>query len=809
MKKLIAFAALILLASAAQAADVPVGVAYRDFSGGLNNFAASVSLTPNESPKLLNVVIDEPPGALTQRNGYLTCGQIPSGNTATNLYEFSRNDGSRNLIATDNNAIWATSDCTNWVLISTGLPSTSLPRFATINNNLWIVNGHERPIVWNGVSTSTLNGANGMPLAPIAKYIAYWKGRVWLGSSAVDPSGVYFSALVDDGGNILDPETSTSAWSNVNNLIYFDRDDGSPIYGLKIYRDNMYVFKETGIDRLVFESEFTIGGISTAKTVSKTGSKFQESIVEMDDGILRFLGRDGVYRFDGSTVQRISTKWTPTFYQMKQPSHSEVYSIWDTAARFYAGTIDSTHHVFANAAGGIQLSTSTPVAPNGSLQTGDTTGWTTNSGQTIQYVSASGSYNYLAQYGVLGQAGISCATPSHQRPIYHWELWTSTGLYQDLSSVCTGGNGDCIPPVVVNVNNTIGMYGQLHIISGDCAGYYLRSPTITDNRTQLRFDSGTSIGFNINGQLLGVYFGMDLSPYTPSTGTYISDVINASGVSRWETFDVYSTLNGGTLNFFVRTAPTNVALPVAAWRSITPGIIISTTTDGWMQWMVNFTGYDNTTPPVINSVSANWATGDNTKSPVNAINYKSRYWIAASTTPGNNYNDLVMVENKTMGASVPGLNYTQFNIPASAFTLWHNNLYAAISNTPNIARLDYGQTDDGNAILSYWQSRDEIDQNPLFYKTVNKQIVDFASTPANSALQVGLSSDEGGTWQYRTVNTGMKPSWPRNTYVVNPSTITMSLQYRSQILNNTMGVGYTVYGLHAFGTGTEFYGNGK
>jgi hypothetical protein len=172
MKKLIAFAALILLASAAQAADVPVGVAYRDFSGGLNNFAASVSLTPNESPKLLNVVIDEPPGALTQRNGYLTCGQIPSGNTATNLYEFSRNDGSRNLIATDNNAIWATSDCTNWVLISTGLPSTSLPRFATINNNLWIVNGHERPIVWNGVSTSTLNGANGMPLAPIAKYIA-------------------------------------------------------------------------------------------------------------------------------------------------------------------------------------------------------------------------------------------------------------------------------------------------------------------------------------------------------------------------------------------------------------------------------------------------------------------------------------------------------------------------------------------------------------------------------------------------------------------------------------------------------------
>ena len=150
---------LCIFSGIATAADVPVGVAYRDFSGGLNNFSASVALAPTESTKLLNVVIDEPPGAITQRNGYQSCGSIPSGNTATNLYEFSTNNGSRNLIATDNRSVWSTADCTNWVLISTGLSSTALPRFSTVNNNLWIVNGSTYPIVWNGsTATATING---------------------------------------------------------------------------------------------------------------------------------------------------------------------------------------------------------------------------------------------------------------------------------------------------------------------------------------------------------------------------------------------------------------------------------------------------------------------------------------------------------------------------------------------------------------------------------------------------------------------------------------------------------------------------
>ena len=818
MKKLITTILIFLASSVTYAADTPVGVSYRDFSGGLNNFSTSVSLQPNESPNLLNVVIDEPPGALTQRNGYQTCGSIPSGNTATNLYEFSRNDGRRYLIATDNRSIWSTENCASWVLISTGLLVTSFPRFATINNNLWIVNGTNYPIVWDGVSTTTLNGTGGLPLAPITKYISFWKSRVWLANSVTDPSGIYFSALVDDQGNILDPATSPGAWSNINNLIYFDRDNGSPIYGIKVYRDNMYVFKENNIDRLVFESEFVIGGISTAKSVSTTGSKFQESIIEMDDGILRFLGRDGVYRFDGSTVQRISTKWTPTFYSFKQPSHSEKSIAWATTTDFAGGTFTQT------------LSTQVNIPSNVALAGIDFHGntYSSNPVWTKGFGTATAANGYL---GLTGFTNISTPYTKWNKGI-EWETRFSTGSYANpyftiIFSDLLSGDNRGIKVQSINANSisllgnngasgadtaicsvagiTLNQWGHVSVTedgsswtlntpSGSCTGtfsytYPINYFTITewDSTGKLDID-------NING----VYF--------QTTGTYTSAITNIPNLTMWKTFDVTQTLNGQTIAYSVRTATSSAMIATKSWNSIISGSGISSSSNTYIQWKADYSTNDNTITPLINSIILEYSIGDVTLSPVTAISYKSRYWLSASTNIGNNYNDIIMVENKTMGASVPGLNYTMFNIPASAFTLWNNNLYAAISNTPNIARLDYGQTDDVAPITSYWQSRDEIDQNPLFYKTINKQIADFATVPSNPTLKVGLSSDMGANWQFRTVNTGAKLPLPRATYVVNPSTITMSLQYRSEIYNNTPGIGYTIYGLHNFGTSTDYFG---
>jgi hypothetical protein len=201
----------------------------------------------------------------------------------------------------------------------------------------------------------------------------------------------------------------------------------------------------------------------------------------------------------------------------------------------------------------------------------------------------------------------------------------------------------------------------------------------------------------------------------------------------------------------------------------------------------------------LDSASLGWITGDSSRSALAAVNYQSRYWMTASTSLANDYNDLVMVESKS-----PISSYTRYNLPISAFTIWNGNLYGAISNTAKIARLDYGSTDDGAAITSYWQSRDENYENPIFYKTINTAVLDYANNPANTGISIGLSNDEGGTWEDRPVNLGAS-TLSRNTAKLNYTPET-ALGFRTRIFNNTLGLGFRIYGVHNFGTMTNFYG---
>lgn len=793
--------------------QTPIASSYREFSGGLNNFNASVSIAPNESPNLLNVVIDEPLGALSQRKGYTACGTIPSGATATALYEYSKNDGSRRLIVSDNNTIWQTGDCINYSTIATNLGSLNLPRFATVQDNLWIVNGSTYPIIWNGSTGYYLDGASNRPLGPKGKLITYWKSRVWIGNTATSPSGLYFSALVDANDAILDPAVSTMAWANALNLIYFNRDNGSPLYGIKVYRDNLYAFKENDILRLVFESEYTASGITVTKTVSKTGSKFQESIVEMDDGLLRFVGRDGVYAFDGSIVKRISTKWTPTFYTIKQPTHGEQYALWDSAADWSNGTL-------------VNISTSQAV---GSLELR----WVDFQDSVL---SANPKWTTLPGYSAcsIGCLSPGCAFNPARFMLCNSQtntmMWSTSTLVTgdfifDMAIAPSGGNNADFTFISTSTTKFTGYrvqaYGAVVGIyygtgfstvcsySGSFSGWH----TFKVNRASggiftLYMDgaqvcSGTNNTVTSSGYMVNGGYVDNIQWIFPTTsGDFTSQISTATGLTLWKTFDVDQAAPANTsISYQVRVASTIYNLGLASYNTIVPGSIVSASTNTFYQWKANLATTDNGVTPILNSASVGWVTGDSSKSPLTALAYKSRYWLAASTGLTNQYNDLTMVESKS-----PLMTYTKYDLPLSAMTLWNDNLYGAIGNTSKIVRVDYGDTDDGTAITSYWDSRDDVYDNPVVYKSINRQIADFSATPANANLQIGLSSDFGANWQYRTVNTGVDLTLIRNTSVLNLDA-NNALQFRSRVFNNTSGVGYTIYGLHGMGTATDFIGN--
>ena len=828
----------------AQAQQNPVSSSYMSFEGGLNENTASIYLNKNESPNLMNVVIDEPLGALRQRRGYQVCGHTPSGNPATNLYAYTKQDGSKYLIVTDNISVWQTYDCSSFTVVATGLSPTAMPRFATVIDNLWVVNGSTYPIVWDGNAATRLDGLNGRPLAPKAKYIAWWKNRVFLGRTVDDPSGVFFSAVVSPGGLILNPATSPDAWKNTNNLIYFSRDDGSPLYGIEIYRDNLYAFKATGIIRLVFESEYQL---STSKTVATIGSKFQDAITEMDDGLLRFVGQDGVYAFDGGRVKRISTAWTPTFYSIKQPAMGEFFQIWDSTPEFKVGTLTNMTADQRNQATALTLSyidkpnwsLDLSSAVTAGLPGGDnykyTIGWTAY-GVNASATEVANAHVYLGTKIInktslpYGSAPSDAVGGGNMIAAMDWCSNNigghGTGVWVQLLGP---GNQPCGGQVFQgSVYNEDWHNGRVGIVTNYCSGpikarfldydsqlnyiesSYFASEQLVNNQLKFGWAHGMQNGGCGNTGLdkgawrlriaLPVLSADQPKVYYPLSGTWVSQPIHATDVSFWKKFDAIVNAWGQTQTFEFRTATTQAGLPAATYQVITPGVNSSTTTNAWGQIRETVTTTDESMSPWTDRLSASWITGSDALASINAVNYKSRYWVAAGTDSANAYNTMVMVESKS-----PMGTYTKFDLPISAFAVWNNALYGAIGNTDEIALLDVGDLDGDKTITSYWDSRDEIYTSPVIYKSINRMIIDYQRAPVNSNLQIGLSNDLGTTFSYKPLNTG-DTLLPRNTKIINMDA-NRTLQFRSRILNNTPGVGFSILGVNTFGSESLFQGN--
>lgn len=820
---------------------------YRSFEGGLNDYYASISLQDNESPDLLNVVIDEPIGALTQRKGYIVCGQIPSGKTITNLYEYVKVNGTRYLIITDNENIWQTADCVNFSTITAGLNGIDMPRFATVRDKLWIVNSSTWTMTWDGENKSYLT------YVPKAKYITYWKARGFLANENTNPSSVYFSKLVSSSGTILSPEDAES-WSSVNQ-IYINRDDGSPIYGMKVYRDNLYIFKETGITRVVFESEEDIGIV---KNVSTIGSKFNESIVEMDDGLLRFVGRDGVYAFDGSNIKRLSTKWTNNFEKFKQGTKSENFKLWDNGLDFIKGNLNNVNTYYFDNSLSLNLTTNYVVLDNfddGNYSNNPV--WTI-SGNANLYIDNNNIYgdtsNRLTIYGETSQRNITMYT-NYNNQInlgkYSIKLGGINGnnakccfvmdnyIYNNANGYCVnyfntystsstssfvfiynlsilnGGNETVIISSTIHTNQSylyknldviFDLYNIRFYIDNNLVDSYIKKNVPIEKGNYVYFYGIVNQSFKETfwTQFKGLFFdNLYVSTYSYNySGTYTSEISTFSNISQWKTFEVNDIFNEQQINYFYKSSNTINGVINSNWVPINKGQIISANTGNqYFQWKADLQTFNNVYTPIINSVLVSYVTGDTTKSQIFGTNYKSRYWLSASTSPNNQYNDLTMVESKS-----PLGTYTKFDLPITAYSLWNGILYGGIADKGYIARLDYGDNDNGNTIISYWDTKDELFGSPIHYKSINRAVVDYSVYPINDSLQIGLSSDFGNNFEYKTINTGNNINLQRNTSVLNYSA-NRNLQYRLKIYNNKYNTNYKIYGLHMIGTIGDYIGS--
>lgn len=646
----------LLLSVPAMGAMVPAQ--FRDFSGGLNDSVDATNLQPNQSPDLLNIEGEDPVGSAKPRKGMSLCGNLPSGNTVTELFNYSKNDGSQFVIAADNTNIYQTRDCATWTRLLDNQGGTFKPSFATVRNNLWIVNGSTHAYVWDGATTTILDGGTNTPnpAPPRGRYIEFWRERVWLARTLADPSILAWSALTDSAGNDLSPSTGSLAWP-ATNAVYIDRDAGSPIYGLKVYRDNLYIFKDNGIWRLVFNNDFDL---SVIKTLSSVGCRFGSSIVEIDN-LLYFAANDGIYSFDGDNSTRLSDRIANKYASISQPLTFEGTKIWNEEGDFDDGT--STGTDFSGLPGSVILSTSllpldgisynfdnsssawtfatddyTPcVNPGPILSAKVTTSGCSDSGTGLD-VPLEETYSGCIAFGSGANGCVGGLTEMPTFNLYRRILdGTSEAvlkeesiLGQGTSSISTGTvnlAGISAATIKIQFSYEIGPYG------GDSGYARMTSAAITKASAPASIQYIFRERRNLSD--LQQYFTADLfqTNYFDSTGTYTTQPYEAVSRSSWSVFDAETQTNGGTIDFYYRLGGSASSILNTTWTAISPGASpVNNAGQDFIQFSATFTAKsDLTETPVIESLSITFLKGGSQSSTIYGGRWKNRYWMTATS----------------------------------------------------------------------------------------------------------------------------------------------------------------------------------
>lgn len=310
--------------------------------GTLNTAASPTRLPEGHSPNNQNVWMDEKPGSVVTANGYIKLGTSPSNLPTTFLCNFFKtSDGSQSVVLSDGMTVWKTTDYVNFTVVKTGLSPFFQLRGLVIRGKLWLTNGSDDVMTYDGATLATLDGSGGTPDVPLGKYIAYHDERVWLYGINGDPSSLRFSDLADSSGVEIAPDNS-AAWPSDNEIQISEGDDdiGTALF---LYRGYLYGAKAFSIWRIIGYDEYTYDRV---KTRSSTGTRFQESVKEMDN-LVHLLGVDGLYTFDGEDSTRISDIIDPAssdegvfaFRNLQQPLLNTTFWNVSQTADFAAGTV--------------------------------------------------------------------------------------------------------------------------------------------------------------------------------------------------------------------------------------------------------------------------------------------------------------------------------------------------------------------------------------------------------------------------------------------------------------------------------------
>lgn len=354
---------------------------------------------------------------------------------------------------------------------------------------------------------------------------------------------------------------------------------------------------------------------------------------------------------------------------------------------------------------------------------------------------------------------------------------------------------------VIDCSGDVNSYVSLDVSSSIPSGSSLETTIATSNsptgpwtfgffgsHTVRQYVKFRFLLYNSGNQSLTPSISELLFKWTVGNGTtsseFISSAINTGTTpSGWDIFQSSFTTNGGTVQFFLRSASSQANLSSATWYSVTNGTFPNSSLPNlqWVQWRALLTSGPNQVPK-IDSVTISWFVGEAQNGVRCAsIFYDKNYYVALAEFEKDKNNLLYILDFEGKWRLFKDLD-------VATLSYFFNSPYYGDGITGNIVRFLEGTSDQGSPIelqvntKAYTGSTEYADHDDKI-KILDHVILDVAGTGAQYSCS--YSVDQGNTF-YDLYDTDGNSTW------TTPDTGMTVLKYLRPQFTTSIPSGYSV-----------------
>lgn len=266
-------------------------------------------------------------GLVTQTYGLAYKVYGTTGAKDKNGYRFNRETGDNTTVVVFGDTLYKVDETTHtYEVVVSGLNAAATEySFTNADGSIFWVNGYDQLKRWDGTTVETITDSE----LPILSMILFHK-NILFGVSATDPNKIVFSEAPGNPTNNPVDKQWYRAWLSVS-FIYVPRPmNGSPITGLFSFQDSLIIITQ--------DKKYVLSGSDRGSFYLResTGSKgaISRKAMTSDANYIYFLSDDGIYRFNGSKDEKISTLINPLVE--KVPRKEDVTMVvWKNQLRVY------------------------------------------------------------------------------------------------------------------------------------------------------------------------------------------------------------------------------------------------------------------------------------------------------------------------------------------------------------------------------------------------------------------------------------------------------------------------------------------